>query len=105
MDIKLLKTLKPATKEWAEKILDEYELQGHHVKLLILAGQSWDTAQESRNAIEKHGTIYTDRFDCPHARPEVNIERDARLAFARLIRELNLDVDMPEDSRPPRLKY
>ncbi|MEJ7714176.1 MAG: hypothetical protein WKF40_00095 [Thermoleophilaceae bacterium] len=53
-------------------------------------------------ALAQHGTTYTDRFGQPRARPEVNIERDARIAFARLLRELDLDGEPAPDPRPPR---
>lgn len=102
---KLLKSLTRPTREWAKKILSEYELDSHHARLLILAGQAWDRIQEAREVIKKHGATYVDRFDCPHSRPEVATERDSRIAFARLLRELNLDGEASEDLRPPALKY
>jgi phage terminase small subunit len=96
------KHLKPTTAEWWRGVMSEYELQPHHIRLLTLAGEAWDRGQEAREALATGGLTFLDRFSQPHARPEVAIERDARIAFARLLRELSLDVEPPVDSRPPR---
>lgn len=68
-----------------------YELEEHHVRLLSLAGEAWDRGQGAREALAKHGVVYRDRFGCPRPRPEIAIERDSRLGFARLLRELDLE--------------
>ncbi len=75
---------------WAE-VVERYELEPQHLKLLRLACEAWDRAQAARVALAKHGTTFTDRFGQPRARPELAIERDARLGFARLLRELDLE--------------
>lgn len=95
--------LKPATRAWWLCVCGEFELEPHHVRLLTLASEAWDRATDARLAIEQHGMTFEDRFGAPHARPEVAIERDSRLAFARLLRELALDVDAPAAAaaRPP----
>ena len=36
--------------------------------------------------------VYLDRFGAPRTRPEVRIENDSRLAFARLVKALDLDA-------------
>ncbi|MDO8500459.1 MAG: hypothetical protein Q7S20_01290 [Gemmatimonadaceae bacterium] len=79
----------------------DFELEPHHRRLLTLAGEAWDRTQQAREALAKFGVIYLDRFGSPKARPEVAIERDSRTSFARLLRELALDVDPPAESRPP----
>jgi len=76
---------------WWRLVVERYELEEQHLRLLQLAGEAWDRAQAARVALAKHGTVYADRFGQPRARPEVAIERDARLAFARLLRELDLE--------------
>lgn len=88
-----------ATQRWWKTVVAEYELENHHLRLLQLAAEAWDRAQDARTAILAHGTTYNDRFGAPRMRPEVVIERDCRLAFARLIRELDLDVDPPASTR------
>jgi hypothetical protein len=57
----------------------------------------------AREALKQHGMTYLDRFGAPHARPEIAIERDCRIAFARLVRELALDVSEPAEIRPPEI--
>ena len=95
--------LKAATKTWWLGVEAEYELEPHHLRLLTLAGESWDRCEQARKAIDKLGLTFTDRFGQPHKRPEIQIETDNRLAFARLLRELQLDVEAPPSaSRPPR---
>ncbi len=82
----------------------DYALEAHHLRILTLAAEAWDRGVEAREAIAKLGPVYIDRFQQPRARPEVAIERDSRIAFARLVRELALDVDSPDEAgRPPRI--
>lgn len=98
--------LQPATAAWWKAVVEDYELEPHHLRLLQLAGESWDRCQAARAVLDADGISYTDRFGAPRARPEVAVERDARVAFARLIRELDLDVEPPsqERARPPSLR-
>jgi phage terminase small subunit len=93
--------LAAATKKWWNLVVGDYELEAHHLRLLTLACSAWDRAEAARVALDKEGLTYADRFGAPRLRPEVAVERDARLAFARLLRELALDVEPPSESRPP----
>jgi P27 family predicted phage terminase small subunit len=98
------KHLRADTAAWFNSITKEYELDSHHLKLLTKACEAWDRSEQAREAIEKLGMTYDDRFGAPRARPECAIERDSRLAFARLVRELGLDVAPPSESRPNALR-
>jgi P27 family predicted phage terminase small subunit len=95
--------LEPATREWFAAIVADFELESHHLKLLTLAAEAWDRCQQARQALADHGLTYSAANGDPRARPEVAIERDSRLAFARLVRELGLD-SAPEAPRPPQLR-
>lgn len=95
--------LAEATKSWWRDVLAQYVLDAHHERLLTLAAESWDRAVQARLELADAGIIYVDRFGAPRAHPAVAIERDARLGFARLLRELDLDAEPPRDpARPPR---
>lgn len=97
--------LRPPTRRWWSSVTTDFELEDHHVRLLTLAAEAWDRCQQAREALDAEGLTYEDRFGAPRARPEIAIERDSRLAFARLLRELDLDVEGPaEPSRPPALR-
>jgi phage terminase small subunit len=96
--------LSPATKKWFRSVAAEFELADHHVRLLVLACETWDRGEQARVALLEHGTVFNDRFGQPRARPEVKIENDCRIIFARLTRELDLDgADPPGTPRPPAL--
>jgi phage terminase small subunit len=91
-------------RQWWEKVVRGWELDEHHVLLLTKAAEAHDRADQARKILKKKGVTFLDRFKQPCARPEVSIERDSRLAFARLVRELNLSA-ATETPRPPGLKY
>lgn len=91
------------TAAWWRATVAEYEdMEDHHVRLLTLCAEAWDRAEQARVLLAEHGITFVDRYGQPRARPEVNIERDARIAFARLLRELDLDGEPEPDPRPTR---
>lgn len=95
--------LRPDTKRWFESVLADYELDEHHVRLLTLACEAFDRAVAASEIIRREGLV----VDGPRGmrlHPAVAIERDARIGFARLVRELDLDCAAPpEAARPPAL--
>jgi terminase small subunit-like protein len=76
----------------------EFELDSHRLHLLEAAAGAWDRMVEARQILARTGLTFEGK-DGPRTRPEVAIERDSRLAFARLVRELNLD---PPPDKPGR---
>jgi phage terminase small subunit len=97
------KTLSIPAQQWIKEVMDSFELEPHHREILIMAGQQWDRAAKARKVLEKEGLTQKNRFGEVKQRPEVSIERGATITFSRLIRELRLDVEPPNDSRPDRL--
>jgi hypothetical protein len=99
------KHLKPATRRWVRQVLNDWVLEEHHRKLLIAAGATWDRGEEARLIVDREGQTYQDRFGQPRMRPEVLVERDCKALFAKLLRELDLDITLPvASSRPPALR-
>lgn len=91
-------------KAWWKSVTDTYVLDAHHILLLTAACEAWDRMQEARKTIAVEGAYYADRHGNHKAHGAVAVERDSRVAFARLLRELDLDVDPPKEAaRPPQL--
>jgi phage terminase small subunit len=98
--------LKPATQAWFEGICRDFELESHHIKVLQLAAEAWDTYENARDAIAQHGMTFVNvKHGDVKPRPEVAIMQNSRIAFLRALRELNLDVAPPETPRPNPLQY
>ncbi len=74
--------------QWA---VSEYQLSKDDLHLLTMACEAMDRCRQARKRLAKQGLTYTDRFGQPKSRPEVAIERDSRLAFAKLVRQLSLN--------------
>ena len=97
------KHLRKETRHWFNAVQRGWELEEHHEKLLTAASECWDRLQMAREAIAKEGMTVPTRDGGLKAHPCLAVERDCRIAFARLIRELQLDVETPEEPRMPRL--
>lgn len=94
--------LSDAAKAWWLATIEEYELEAHHVRLLSEAAWAWDRCQQARALVDSEGLTVIDRFGQQRPHPAIAIERDARTAYARVMRELDLDGAREPDVRPPR---
>jgi P27 family predicted phage terminase small subunit len=96
--------LTEASRAWWGGIVAEYALEDHHLRLLTLAAEAWDRGFEARETLARDGAYFKSRFGEPKAHPAVAVERDSRIAYARLMRELDLDGAPDPDVRPPRIR-
>lgn len=99
------KHLSASSKRWFNDVVTTWSLEEHHARLLTAACESLDRAAEARKAIEADGAYFKNRFGEIRKHPAIGVERDALTTFARLLRELDLDIEAPADaSRPPMLR-
>lgn len=99
---KLPNHLKKKTRTWIYKIQRDYELEERHLRLLILCGEAWDRGQEAREQISKEGLTIKDRFKQTRPHPAIAVERDCRIGFARLLKEVGLDLEEADIQRISR---
>ncbi|MXO58894.1 hypothetical protein GRI89_04985 [Altererythrobacter salegens] len=97
--------LSPASAEFWRQVLRDYQLESHHLKLLECACGALDRMTEAREELAKHGgLVFTDGSGVIRLHPCEAVERNARVAFIRALRELGLDAGLlPETPRPPAL--
>jgi phage terminase small subunit len=90
----------PARRLWRETV-ESYELERHHLELLERACRALDHAIEAEKIIRRDGLVVDGRYGV-RAHPAVAIARDARIAFARILREIDLEGVADADPRAPR---
>lgn len=92
--------------EWWNEVVRDFALEPHHLRLLRAACEAWDRMQQASRALAEHGGLtFTDDRGVIRSHPCVAHERDARIAFARLVRELDLDTGAPSEApRPPAIQ-
>jgi len=93
--------LSKSSKRWWAKIIGTWQLEPHHVELLSQAAGCLDRMEAARLVVATEGAIIRDRFNIPREHPAAKQERDEKLLFAKLCREMNLDPEPSEPSRPP----
>ena len=95
------KHLEPDTAAWWSSVMVEYDLEPHHMRLLTLAAETFDAAQEAREVLVGEGKVYVDRFGQPKPRSEVSIQRDGAIAFVATTAKLDLDVAVLQEHNWP----
>lgn len=77
------KHLRTGTAEWYAQIVKDYELESHHLRILLLACEAWDTYCTAREAVDTHGmTFINSKVGDVKMRPEVSIMRDSKDRFS-----------------------
>jgi hypothetical protein len=82
--------LTPTSRAWLKAVNATHETDASALQLLLLAAHALDQTNAARAVIDREGATYLDRFGAPRTRPEVAVERDSRLAFLRILRQLGL---------------
>ena len=57
--------LRAETQAWWIKIVDEYDLPAHALRILETACDAWDRMQQARETIAKDGPTFINRFGEP----------------------------------------
>jgi P27 family predicted phage terminase small subunit len=99
--------LSEAMRQWWTAVVTDYDLDPHHLLLLQSAAEAWDRMTMARDVLTDEGLMVETADGGKKQHPAVNVERDSRLAFARLLRELDLDAEPPPERpayRPPSLR-
>ncbi len=96
--------LRPETRQWWNRYAATHKLREPQLRLLTMAGEAWDRSIQARLAVEEEGLIYRDRFGQPRPRPEVAMEKEAKLLFERLLRALAQALQQEEAQLPEWLK-
>ena len=88
----------PAAAFW-KSVTTNFELEDHHLQILQCACRALDRAAEAAALCNGEGIVTHDRWGQAKVHPAVLVERDNRALFAKLLRELGLDRELPDERR------
>ena len=94
--------LSAQSKKWFNAVVTGWAMEDTDLKLLTLAAENLDIAEEARKTLLTEGRYYVDSKGIQRAHPLVKAQKDAMILFARIVRDLKLDVVPPKATgRPP----
>jgi P27 family predicted phage terminase small subunit len=97
--------LTSSSKKIWRQLAEEYQLHDEPAAILVLtaAMEARDRMEQARREVAEHGMTVPTGAGGVKPAPAVGIERDARIAMVRCLRELSLGVaEGYESARPPR---
>ena len=97
--VKVPQHLSAASGALFKGIVGDYHLEGWHIRLLTEALGSLDRAEQARTQLDTDGLTTTTRLGELKSHPLLLVERDARNTFARLMKQLGLDLEAPTERR------
>ena len=87
--------LSPSARRLYSQILENYELEPHHLAILTKALEALDRTEQARDAIAASGILIRSRLGEVKPNPAIAIERDSRAQFLAGIKALGLDIEGP----------
>jgi len=85
-------------------VLRDFELEPHHIVILLEACWCLTRIEQARREVAADGPFVADRFGRKFAHPGIAVELSNQRNFKALTRELGLDIEPAEDyARGPRL--
>lgn len=97
--------LKSAGRKLWISVAESFELEDHDHVLLTALAETLDRKVAAEKELREHGSLtFTNRHEELKPHPLIAVVRDCNMTIARLRRELSLS-EMPDESRPPRLRY
>ncbi len=94
--------LKPPSAAFWVALNSQYVFEHHDLERLRVLCENLDVVDQCEAAIRKDGLFIRDRYDQTKTHPAFNTARDARQLALRALRELSIDVELPEEPRLPR---
>jgi P27 family predicted phage terminase small subunit len=85
--------LSAESKVWWKKLVAEFELDDAGLMVLESALEAHDRVRQAQALIAKDGPVTEDRWGQKKMHPAVLIERDSKALVARLLKQLNLDLE------------
>jgi phage terminase small subunit len=96
------KHLSKRAKELWQDIAADYDLESHQLEILRLLCGCLDRLEVCRKQLKKDAVFIVNRFGEGKPNTALHEEREQKILFPRLSRELNLDIEIPESPRKPR---